>query len=122
MHIASFNTILQIMESFMERRSFDRIPVRIDARFFYGNMFYTGTVCDLSEGGMFIRTRKYLPANAIFLLMLRLNNKVLQIPAQVKRYVRTNGSRDGMGVVLMNSAKKEYAAFLNEVKMDVQTV
>lgn len=105
----------------MERRSFERIPVRIDARYFYGNMFYTGTVCDLSEGGMFIRTRKYLPEKSMFLLMIRVNNKVLQIPAQVKRYVRTNGHHDGMGVVLLNPAK-EYVTFLNEIKMDVQTV
>jgi hypothetical protein len=126
MHIAKFMCIKikpkqDGFKVVMERRAFERIPASIDARYFYGNMFYTGTVVNLSEKGLFINTKRCLPSNSIIMLIIRLNNKLLKIPAKVKRYVRTNSCYDGMGVELINRTV-DYSAFVDGLKMDLQKV
>lgn len=32
-----------------ERRAFDRVPTRMEARFFCGNRYYEGSITDVSE-------------------------------------------------------------------------
>lgn len=86
----------------MERRSHTRMSTKIDARFFYGNLFYSGTVSNISQKGMFINTRRLLPSGAIFVVLIRIENQLLKVIARVKRNIRDNGSSDGMGVELLS--------------------
>lgn len=86
----------------MERRSHARISTKIDARFFYGNLFYSGTVSNISGKGMFINTKRLLPSGSIFVVLIRTENQLLKVIARVKRNIRDNGVNDGMGVELLS--------------------
>jgi len=86
----------------MERRSHGRISTRIDARFFHGNLFYSGTVSNISQKGMFIITKRLLPSGSIFVVLIHIDNQLLKGIARVKRSVRNNSTSDGMGVELLS--------------------
>jgi hypothetical protein len=90
----------------MEKRSFERIDADIDVRFSYGYMFYTGAISNLSEKGLFVRTKNCLPDNSIVLIMLRLENELVKLLARVTRSIRSGNNRDGMGIEILNPQKK----------------
>ncbi len=50
----------------MERRSYPRMSTKIDARFFYGNLFYSGTVSNISQLILFFDTQLYAPDTSFF--------------------------------------------------------
>jgi hypothetical protein len=99
----------------MERRSYLRISTKIDARFFYGNLFYSGTVSNMSQKGMFINTKRLLPSGSIFVVLIRAENQLLKVIARVKRNIRDNNGSDGMGVELL-SPSAMYAGLVNELQ------
>ena len=106
----------------MERRAFERIPSDVEARFFYGNMFYAGKITDLSEKGMFVNTKKCFPPDTLFLVMVCENNRVLKMSVKVKRFIRTNGCNDGMGLEII-SPSADYIHYVDGLKEEVlQTV
>ncbi len=106
----------------MERRDSERIPSDVEARFCHGNMFYAGKITDLSEKGMFVNTRKCFPPDTLFLIMICENNRVLKMSAKVKRFIRTNGCNDGMGLEII-SPSADYLHYVDGLKEEVlQTV
>ncbi len=104
---------------FTEKRAYQRILANIEARFFHDNMFYSGTVLNLSEKGMFVRTRRYLPSESKFIIVMRGEKEVLKILAKVKRVTKTDGYHDGMGIEVLNPSE-EYLDFVNRLKMSMQ--
>jgi len=98
-----------------ERRSSERFKTNIDARFFYGNLFYSGTVSDVSDSGMFINTKRYLPADSMFVVIIRLENELLKVIAKVKRLTSTADNGAGMGVVLL-SPSRSYLDLVSTMK------
>ena len=88
--------------SFADKRASNRIPVNIDARFFHGNIFYSGIVRNLSDKGMFIDTRKCLPSDSMFVVIIREENDLLKVIAKVKRASITTDACLGMGVELLS--------------------
>jgi hypothetical protein len=101
---------------FVERRAFERIPASVGVRFFYGNMFYSGTISNLSENGMFISTRRYIPTKTMFVVVIRAGNELLKVLAKANRVIKTNGSRDGIGVEILEPST-EYLEFVNKLKV-----
>ena len=97
-----------------EKRAFERIPASIDARFFYGNIFYSGTVLNVSEKGMFINTKRCLPPDSMFVVIIRESNFLLKVIAKVKRFEMYDSSCNGMGVELM-SPSNDYVKFINRI-------
>lgn len=102
----------------MERRAFERVPTNINARFFYGNMFYTGNILNISEKGMFISTRRCLPCDSMFVIIVRLEDKLLKVVAKVKRLTKGNGYHNGMGVELLYTSVG-YLDFVSTLKINV---
>lgn len=98
-----------------EKRSYERIPVEIDTRYFYGNMFYSGRVSDLSEAGMFINTKRCLPFGATLIVTIRNKKDDIRTIARVRRIQRTNSSFDGFGLELL-SPPEGYLNFVNKLK------
>jgi len=84
-----------------EKRAFRRIPVNIYAKFFHGHMFYSGIVRNLSDRGMFIYTRKYVPLNSMFVVVIREEKDLLNIIVKVKRIEKNPDDSCGMGVELV---------------------
>ena len=99
----------------MQKRVYDRLPANVDVKFFYGNMFYSGIITNLSEHGMFIRTRRCLPFESKFEIFFHLKDDVLKVPAKVTRIVKTDVFFDGMGVELFNQPA-QYLEFVNSFK------
>lgn len=101
----------------MEKRTCEKIPVEIDARFFCGNMFYSGTVTNLSTEGMHINTKRCFPSCTSFVTIIRNGKDLLQVITKVKRLTRTNGCYDGMDVEILNPSKNylDYVKSLSPV-------
>jgi hypothetical protein len=89
----------------MEKRAHNRISTKIDARFFHGNLFYSGSVTNISQKGMFINTKRLLPSGAIFVVLIRIENQLLKVIARVRRNVRDNSGGEGMGVELLSPSE-----------------
>lgn len=104
--------------SAMERRSFERITTSISARYFYDNMFYTGSILNLSEKGLFISTKRCLPADSMFVIIIRLEEKYLKLVAKVRRLAHGNGYYNGMGVEILTTSVS-YLNFIRELKVSV---
>jgi len=100
---------------FKEQRASERIQTNIDARFFYGNLFYSGTVSNVSDSGMFINTKRFLPADSMFVVIIRLENELLKVIAKVKRFTATADNGAGMGVVLL-SPSRSYLDLVSKMK------
>ena len=99
----------------MEKRSFERIDADVDVRFSYGYIFYTGNIKNLSERGLFIRTKNCLPDNSLILIMFRVEDELLKILARVKRSSKSNRYNDGMGIEVINPQSK-YLDFVDNMK------
>ncbi len=102
----------------MEKRAFKRVPVKLQARLFYGNMVYTGLVTNISENGMFMCTKMQFPVDARLITALKAGDSTYQLPITIRRITRP-GSHPvclediGMGVRLLNPPR-EYIDFLTE--------
>ncbi len=99
----------------MDKRAFERISTSIDAKFFYGNLFYSGTVMNVSEKGMFINTKRCLPSEAMFVVIFRKDNELFKMIAKVKRTAKSDDC-DGMGVELVGPSI-DYLELVNTLKV-----
>jgi Tfp pilus assembly protein PilZ len=105
----------------MQKRAFERVNTRLDARFFCGNMFYSGIITNLSENGMFISTKRCLPFDSTFEILIHLEDEILKVPVKVTRIVKTEGFYDGMGVELLERPRN-YLEFVNQLKSTSKTL
>lgn len=104
----------------VERRSHERTPARIQARFFCGNRIYAGNITDVSEKGMFVRTDMSMPVDSKIDIMILVDRKVVKIPVTVRRRVNGNSSggpalNSGMGVELTRSVR-QYTEYIQNLK------
>ena len=99
------------------RRTHRRIYTNIHARFFYGNLFYSGNVINISERGLFISTKRFIPSESMFVVLIRVEEELYKVIARVKRTERNTGSNDGMGVELL-SPSSGYLSFVDRLKSD----
>ncbi len=102
----------------MEKRNYQRISTAVDARFLYGDMFYSGTIMNLSEKGMFMRTRICLPFNCLFEIIINKKDVLIKVNVRVKRVTKINGYYDGMGVEILNP-QKEYLEFIDSLRLAI---
>ncbi|MBI4847365.1 MAG: PilZ domain-containing protein [Nitrospirae bacterium] len=101
-------------EQLTQRRAFERIIAKLEVRFFYGKMFYPGVVTDLSENGMFIRSRITPPVESVLPVIIRQEKGLLTVLARVKwtRKPFDHDNPGGMGVEIMNPSQ-DYFEFTN---------
>ncbi len=102
----------------MERRAFERIHVELKVNFFYGNKFSSGTVTNISENGMCIKTETRLPCGSKVELFILSKEEVLSVPVRVNRLriVMIGNFYDILGVEILNPTKK-YLEFVNSFRM-----
>ncbi len=98
--------------SFMEKRDIDRIPVNEEVAISHRNMFFTGTVLNLSEKGMFIGTMKSFPLDSRVIISFTEKNYSMKLFATIKRATEVNRSYDGVGVEL-SDPPQAYLEFLD---------
>lgn len=99
------------------RRTYRRINTSIHARFFYGNLFYSGNVVNISERGLFISTKRFIPSESMFVVLIRVEEELYKVIARVKRIERSTSGNDGMGVELL-SPSSGYLSFVDRLKND----
>ena len=97
----------------MKKRAFERIPVDFEVRLPCGNMFYSGTVLNLSEKGMFISTKRIYPVDSI--LNIQMEKETVYLLARVKSFKKTDGNSDGIGVEILNPPQN-YLEFVSSLK------
>jgi hypothetical protein len=74
----------------MEKRRDKRIPAHIEAKFFFGNTLCSGIVTNVSECGMCIDTKMFLPfdANIELLISLFYDTMGLEVLNQSREYLK----------------------------------
>ena len=96
----------------MEKRTFKRIPANLEFHCFNTKNF--GTVTNISEKGMLIKSQKIeLPLEMQFEISIPVKEEILNIPVKVNRLTKSNGYYDGMGVELMEQPQK----YLKQIEM-----
>ena len=99
----------------MKKRAFERVPVYLESRCFDIEDF--GTVTNLSENGMFIRSKKIsFPLDTQFEVSVDLKTEQLNIPVRVSRITKSNGFYDGIGVELLGSSN-DYVKLVNRLRL-----
>ena len=104
----------------MERRAFNRIPIDLQARLFFGNLVYTGIVTNISEKGMFISTKMNFPSESVLVTSILINKHTLKLPIKIKRTVKSNNDNvyagnSGIGVELLDPPG-EYKRYVDSFK------
>ncbi len=105
----------------MDNRAFKRIPANIEVKFHCKHMDYSGTVTNISENGMYIRTDEMCsPFDSQFDILLFLEKEVMQVPVNLCRIILSPNNDDGIGVNLL-SPSDEYKQFVNSIKAAVMS-
>ncbi len=97
-----------------ERRTYERIPTSIAVRFTYNRLLdslYYGTVDNISNNGMLIRTGTCFPSQTDISLFIY-KEKILMVYAKVRRVVKTDGFYRAMGIEVMGP-NEEYLEFID---------
>lgn len=106
-------------KSYIERRACHRIPANVDIRFFCCSRIYRGTVSNVSEKGMLIRTREVcFPFDSQFEMFISLKGKELRIPVNLSRILMSPDSHDSIGVELLNPSP-DYLEFVESLNTAV---
>ncbi len=100
--------------SHKEKRAFERIPASLEFHCFKTKYF--GTVKNLSEKGMFIRSEKIsFPLDLRFKISIPLKEGTLNVPVKISRITKSNGYYDGIGVELSKQPQK-YLKLINRLR------
>jgi hypothetical protein len=86
-----------------EKRAFERISIKMYARFLYQRKSYQGIVTNLSNKGMEVKTPNCFPLKSKFEILIR--KKGLKVPARVKRLIEKDSVCRGMGIELIGRPK-----------------
>ena len=97
-----------------ERRLKNRIPVKIDARFFRDNMFYSGKILNLSDNGMLIKTNIDIHCGESFIVQISTRKDLPKLVVMVKRITGENSISPGVGVKLINPPQ-QYTDFVEDL-------
>ena len=104
----------------MERRAHDRLPSKLQARLIYGNLFYAGSVTNFSEKGVFVKAKMNLNVNSVFVIVLLVSDRIVNLLGKVKRTVKPfdhkKNIESGMGIELVNPPV-QYLEFVKEQKI-----
>lgn len=94
-----------------ERRQSARVPVTLELSYFSAGQLARDLVTDVSEGGLFVRTRKPLPIGTEVELHVELPEGVTRLQGRVVWLRGPRAGEDGMGI-----------AFVGEVPPSIQAL
>lgn len=100
-----------------KKRQEKRFIRRLESDFFLGDRKFKGISSDLSEHGLFVRTRNSLTTGSYVNVVIHLaDGRAARVSGTVRRAVRTNSQlvKNGMGIEL-NAFDKHYADLIKEV-------
>ena len=96
-------------------RTVDRIPVLIDVKINYDKSVYIGTLMNISESGMFIRTNKMpSPMQSQIEISILLNGEEIRVSGKLVREENIRGYYNGIGVEVLNPPQN-YIDFIDNL-------
>jgi hypothetical protein len=96
-------------------RAFDRIPVLIDVEISCNNMVVTGTLMNISESGMFIRTNNMpSPPCSQIEITIPQEDKSINISGRLVREESIRGYYNGIGVEV-SCPPQNYLDFIDKL-------
>lgn len=99
----------------IKKRAFKRFPSHINVRFNCGDTDYSGTITNISKGGMFIKTgRMSFPFESQFIVVMILDGGVLHVRVKVIRITKSDDIYNGIGVALLD-APREYLSLVDSI-------
>ncbi len=103
-------------ESYVEKRAFQRISTNITIEFLCNNINCSGSITNLSEKGMFIKTEEMcFPSDSQFEIFFPLKEKIVNVTTILKRLIMSPDSYDGIGVEL-SKPPWEYLEFVSNLR------
>ena len=105
----------------MERRKHPRFITRLTTKFFSDEVSYMGITSDLSQNGIYIRTKNGVPPNTVINIELYMpDHRVALLKGIVRRTYRTplNSIKNGMGIEIIEHNE----TFVHFVKSSLKTL
>ncbi len=99
----------------MQKRSSERINANLSTRLSYAYTFYSGTVLNLSEEGMFIWSKQSVPVDKVLVVLFRIENEPALIISRVKWVIKRENYSICIGVEILNT-KKDYLQFVENLR------
>ena len=97
------------------KSDFNRTTENLKVSFFFENSLYFGTVKNLSEKCMHIKTKIFFPMNYVFDVFIPFREDVLKVTVKINRIVKSGDCYDAMAVELLNPDKK-YLEFVKSLR------
>lgn len=103
----------------MNRRSYERVDLNVDANICCEPYFFQGRVVNVSEQGMCIHTAMCYPTGtASKLIITGKFGTLLVLQARVTRLAKKDGFNDTMGFELLNPSS-DYLEFVNSLRQSL---
>jgi hypothetical protein len=100
----------------MERRALKRIPSDVKTHFFCNDTDYLGTITDISEIGMYIKTDKIsFPIESLVNIIIEIKTLLLKVPVKICRLSKSGDVYDGIGVRVLYPVH-EYLEYVKTLK------
>jgi hypothetical protein len=110
-----FEKIVESSVAYMEKRTFKRIPANLEFHCF--NTDYFGIVTNLSEKGLFIKSKNIsFPLVLQFEISIPVKDETLNVLVKINRITKSNGYYDGIGVELLKQPHN-YLKFINRLRL-----
>ncbi len=99
----------------MQNRAYDRIHVQLEAMYHCGVKNNKGIVKNISENGLFIRTKMDFPFDINFDLIIPSSKGSLHFPVKINRLVKSDGEYNGIGLEIADQSET-YLDYVNSLR------
>ncbi|MEW6599404.1 MAG: PilZ domain-containing protein [Nitrospirota bacterium] len=104
----------------MDRRSFDRVATNLPVKYVCDDMLYSGTIRNISENGMYIKTSNFLPCINWIEIFVPLQEEISRFFARIRRVEKIDDANYCMGIELLDPPRN-YLAFVGNLKTLVKS-
>ena len=104
----------------MNRRSFDRVDMSLPVKYVCDDTLYSGTIKNLSENGMFIKTGNFLPCINWIEIFVPLDEEISRFFARIRRIEKIDDANFSMGIELLDPPYK-YMEFVSNLKAVIKS-
>ncbi len=103
------------MKESMQRRAYERVRTHLEAKFYCGTKVIFGVIRNISENGLFIKTKVDFPVNINFDLLIPYDNELMTLPVRISWLARSDGECRGLGVEVIDPPQY-YLDYVNNLR------
>lgn len=105
----------------MNRRSFDRVDMSLPVKYVCEDTLYSGTIKNLSENGMFIKTGNFLPCINWIEIFVPLDEEISRFFARIRRIEKIDDANFSIGIELLDPPNS-YMDFVGNLKAEIKSL